>query len=147
MDVIIALDWRTTSSDKRSIHSLLRRDVIWAARQSARPEKQQLDLAFTFQMLLFQTFFTSRTLKLNLWNMKIFCYNWEFCIKIFHCYLVVLKFETSDFNQKYLNEILYEGRPPGELVGLLTDSFLTVRFLCFLSGCLWRNMAGLSERM
>lgn len=38
--------------------------------------------------------------------------------------------------KKYLHEILNKRSPPGELVGLLTDSLFTIRFLGFLSGSL-----------
>lgn len=38
-----------------------------------------------------------------------------------------------------LNEVLDQGGPPGELVGLLTDSLLTVHLLGFLSSALKQN--------
>lgn len=39
-------------------------------------------------------------------------------------------------HEKYLNEILDKRSPPGELVGLLADSLLAIRFLGFLGGAL-----------
>lgn len=44
-------------------------------------------------------------------------------------------------DEKYLNEILDKRSPPGELVGLLTDSLLAVRLLGFLGSALWRTYA------
>ncbi len=39
-------------------------------------------------------------------------------------------------NKRYLNEILNERSPPGQLVGLLTDALLTIGLLGFLGGAL-----------
>lgn len=43
---------------------------------------------------------------------------------------------TDIAHEKYLNEVLDKRSPPGELVGLLTDSLFAIRLLGFLDGAL-----------
>lgn len=49
-------------------------------------------------------------------------------------YCIVIKGKLTQ--KKHLNEILDEGSPPGQLVGLLTDSLLTIGLLGFFGGAL-----------
>lgn len=55
--------------------------------------------------------------------------------------------DQKESMKRYLNQILNNRCPSGELVGVLTDSLLTIRFLGFLCGSLPRIKKSVISRV